>query len=278
MFQPRVSIVTPSFNQAPFLRETIESVLGQDYPAIEYIVMDGGSADGSVAILEEYGVRLAHWESRPDKGQADAVNRGMARATGDILAYLNSDDLLAPGAVSAVVEAFKKHPEAGVVYGATEKIDERGRVVKPRFLTPYSRELHKTLCLVPQPSSFYSRAAWENRGPFDPSLHFVLDWDFLLKVEKEFPIVAVDALVSRFRVYPSTKSSSGGWRRLEEIARVSRKHGGFWNYNHLVYLALRAADMIERKTALRGKPLRRLVMKAATTLKDGRTFMMHDNA
>lgn len=253
-------------------------MLSQDYPAIEYIVMDGGSTDGSVRILEEYSRRLACWESRPDKGQADAINRGMARATGDILAYLNSDDVLAPGAVSAIVGAFKHHPEAGMVYGATEKTDERGRVVKPRFLTPYTASLHKTLCLVPQPSSFYSRAAWEACGPFDISLHFAMDWDFFLRIERRFPIVAVDALISRFRVYPSTKTSSGGWRRLEEIARVSRRHGGFWNYNHLVYLALRAADMIERKTALQGRPLRRLVMKAATTLKDARTFMMHDNA
>ncbi len=274
----RVSIVTPSLNQAGFITETIESVLSQDYPNIEYIVMDGGSADGTLAIIEKYSRHLAYWESGPDKGQADAINRGMARATGDILAYLNSDDVLVPGAVQAIVEGFSLHPDAGVIYGATEKIDEHGCVVKPPFLTPYSKKLHKTLCLVPQPSSFYSRAAWEQHGPFDTSLHYVLDWDFLLKVEKTFSIVAIDTLISRFRVYSSTKSASGGWPRLEEIARISHKHNGFWNYNYLVYLALRLADRLEKKISFKSRPLRRLVMKAATTLRDGRTFMLHDNA
>jgi glycosyltransferase involved in cell wall biosynthesis len=275
----KVSIVTPSFNQAQYLSETMDSVLGQNYPEIEYIVMDGGSTDGSVEIIKKHAARLAHWESAPDKGQADAINRGLARATGEIVAYLNSDDALAPGAVRAIVEGFRAHPGAGVVYGGTEKIDDDGQVVKPKFITPYSRDLLKTFCLVPQPSSFYSRAAWDQCGPFNPELHFVLDWDFLLKVADRFPIVAIDELISRFRVYQTTKSSAGGWPRLREIADTGRKYNGALDYNYVVYTALRAASTLEKPFVGNSKgPLRQLVMKLALTFKDGRHFMLHDNA
>ncbi len=273
----KVSIVTPSYNQAQFLEETILSVLNQSYPEIEYVIIDGGSTDGSLDIIRRYGDRLAYWQSGPDNGQADAINKGMAHTTGDIVSYLNSDDALAPGAVERIVEGFKRNPEAGVVYGATEKINPTGDIVKPMFCTTYSKRIHKTLCLVPQPSSFYSRAAWETCGPFNVDLHFVLDWDFLLKVERHFSIVAIPDLISRFRVYETTKSSAGGWRRLAEIARVGRHYNGLLDYNNLVYHALRAAHVFEQTVGLKGRPARNLVTKLATTLRDSKEFMVHDN-
>ncbi len=274
----RVSIVTPSFNQAEFLGRTIESVLQQDYDDLEYIVIDGGSNDGSIELLKQYDDQITFWQSQPDAGQSDAINKGMARVTGQVVSYLNSDDCLYPGAVSAIVKAFEQNPNAGVIYGATEKIDAFDRVLKSRFLTPHSYNLHKTLCLVPQPSSFYSYDAWKRCGPFDANLHFVLDWDFLLKVERHYPIVAIPDLISRFRVYETTKSSAGGWKRLEEIAKIGRKYNGIFDYNFLVYKALRLADVVERGFRLKRRPLRQIVMKAATTLKDSKTFMVHDNA
>jgi len=115
--KPLISIVTPSFNQAPFLRRTIESVLTQDYPHIEYILVDGGSTDGSQAIIEEYAGRVAHWESLPDQGQTDAINKGFARATGKYLAWLNSDDVYQPGAIAEAVDYLEAHPDVGMVYG-----------------------------------------------------------------------------------------------------------------------------------------------------------------
>ncbi|WP_322508462.1 glycosyltransferase family 2 protein, partial [Anaerolinea sp.] len=124
-----VNIVTPSFNQARFLEETMLSVLHQDYPHIEYIVVDGGSTDGSVDIIRRYADRLAWWVSEPDRGQTDAINKGFAHAHGEILAWLNSDDTYQPGAVRAAVEALEKHPEAAMVYGDAHYIDENGRVI-----------------------------------------------------------------------------------------------------------------------------------------------------
>ena len=114
--KPKVSIITPSFNQARFLEQTMRSVLEQDYPNIEYIVIDGGSSDGSLEIIQKYADRLAYWQSQKDKGQTDAINQGFARANGEILAWLNSDDILYPGAVTAAVKQLLEHPEVGMVY------------------------------------------------------------------------------------------------------------------------------------------------------------------
>lgn len=273
----RISVVTPSFNQAQFLEATMRSVLEQDYPELEYIVVDGGSSDGSAEIIRKYAGRLAWWVSEPDKGQADAINKGLQRATGDVVAYLNSDDLYFPGALRAIAAAFEKTPGAGVIYGRTQKIDAHGAETKPLFLTPWNARLHKTLCLVPQPSSFYSRAAWEACGPFDGELGYVLDWDFLLRVERRFPILAIEEPISQFRVYPQTKSSAGGWVRLGEIARIARKYDGVLNANNLLYQALKAAHRVERTLHLDGRPLRRFVEKAGSAVWLSNSHMMHDN-
>jgi glycosyltransferase involved in cell wall biosynthesis len=127
--KPLVSIITPSFNQAPYLRRTMESVLRQDYPNLEYIVVDGGSTDGSQAIIKEYEDRLAHWESVPDRGQTDAINKGFARATGKYLAWLNSDDVYQPGAISEATAYLESHPEVGMVYGDCTFIDADDRQI-----------------------------------------------------------------------------------------------------------------------------------------------------
>jgi glycosyltransferase involved in cell wall biosynthesis len=126
---PKVSIITPSYNQGRFLESTIRSVIGQDYPNIEYIIVDGGSKDESVEVIKKYSDRLAWWVSEKDKGHADALNKGFAHASGEILAWLNSDDTYHPGAVSQAVEILKAHPEVGMVYANANLIDEEGRVV-----------------------------------------------------------------------------------------------------------------------------------------------------
>ncbi len=123
---PRVSIVTPSFNQAAFLEETIQSVLSQDYPNLEYIIIDGGSTDGSVEIIKKYADKLAYWVSEKDTGQADAINKGLIRVTGEIVAWLNSDDIYLPGTIRAAVEALQAHPDCGLVYGDVLSVDAKG--------------------------------------------------------------------------------------------------------------------------------------------------------
>ena len=152
----RVSIVTPSFNQSPFLEATIRSVLEQDYPDIEYFVMDGGSSDGSREIIQRYADRLAGWVSEPDAGQTDAINKGFARSTGDVLAWLNSDDTYEPGAIRQAVELLAQNPHVSMVYGDCNYIDEHGRVIGrfPAAQTDY-RRLRQGYVHIPQQASFF---------------------------------------------------------------------------------------------------------------------------
>ncbi|HLA97025.1 MAG TPA: glycosyltransferase family 2 protein, partial [Anaerolineales bacterium] len=149
--QPLVSIVTPSFNQGRFLEETIQSVLAQDYPRIEYLIVDGGSTDGSLEIIRRYADRLGWWVSEPDRGQTEALNKGFARARGEIFAWLNSDDTYLPQAVSEAVAYLQAHPEAGMVYGDANLVDEHGRVIGkfPARQTDYQR-LRRGYVRIPQ--------------------------------------------------------------------------------------------------------------------------------
>src|SRR5512141_1228507 len=151
-----VSIITPSFNQAPYIEATIQSVLGQDYPRIEYIIIDGGSTDGTVDVIRKYESRLANWVSEKDKGQTDAINKGFARAKGDILAWLNSDDTYEPGAIRAAVQYLQAHPETGLVYGDCNFINVSGQVIGrfPAAQTDYAR-LRQGYVHIPQQAAFW---------------------------------------------------------------------------------------------------------------------------
>lgn len=182
--RPRLAVVTPSFQQAGFLEATIRSVLDQPDARIDYHVYDGGSTDGSVEIIRRYEHRLASWVSEPDGGQADAVQRGLAATSGapdDLMMYLNSDDVLMPGAVAFVSDYFARHPEVDVVYGHRVLVDEQGREVG-RWFSPRQRcddlRLHD---LIPQETLIWRRRIWDRVGGIDASFHFALDWDLLLR-------------------------------------------------------------------------------------------------
>ena len=159
--EPLVSIITPSFNQAQYLEQTIQSVLGQDYPRIEYIVIDGGSTDGSKAIIEKYAPQLSYWQSQKDAGQTDAINQGFARAKGDVLAWLNSDDILYPGAVSKAVEALGRFPEAVMVYGNCDLVNGQGKMLNhfPAAQTDLAK-LRSGMCIFPSKPRFF----WQRPG------------------------------------------------------------------------------------------------------------------
>ena len=221
---PLVTVVTPSLNQAEFLAETIESVLSQDYPRIEHIVMDGGSTDGSVEIIERYAHRLAYWQTAPDRGQADAINKGWERSRGEILAFLNSDDLYLPGAVSAIVGAFQANPDAGLVHGQGRVIARNGRVLQTTSVSaePAQAMLEGLTCL-PQPATFVRRDVVDRIGMLDPSLHFGLDMDFHFRAVGNFRAVALPRAIACLRSHPDAKTVALAIRGAPEVLRIAEQ-------------------------------------------------------
>jgi len=222
-----VSIVTPSYNQARFLEATIQSVLQQDYPHIEYFVIDGGSSDGSQEIIERYADRLAGWVSETDQGQTDAINKGFTRARGEVLAWLNSDDTYQPGAVREAVEYLQSHPEAGMVYGDTNFIDEDGRVIGrfPARQTDY-RRLRQGYVHIPQQASFFRTELWRQVGPLDPSFYFAMDYDLWVRLAGRAPLVYLPRLWANFRRHGGGKTVAADDRCWPEMLRVHLRDGG----------------------------------------------------
>ncbi len=184
MTRPLVSIVTPSYEQALFLEETIRSVLDQDYEPIEYLVVDGGSTDGSIEIVRGYGERLAWWTSEPDRGQAHAINKGFERSSGIYMGFVNSDDTLLPGSISRLVEALEREPDALVAFGDALFVDAAGRLLRhgrPRVWEVGAMARCGSGSVL-QPSSLWRREAWDLAGPMDERYQYVFDTLFFLRV------------------------------------------------------------------------------------------------
>lgn len=224
---PLVSIVTPSFNQAQFLEDTLRSILEQNYPRIECIVVDGGSTDGSLEIIGRYADRLAHWVSEADLGQADAINKGFALARGDILAWLNSDDTYLPGAISGAVEYLQSHPEVGMVYGNAYYIDAMGRRIGryPARSTDY-RGLRRGVNNVTQQAMFFRSILWRMVGPLDPSFYYAMDYDLWVRLAAVTPIAFRNRYWANFRLHGESKSMMAASRAWPEIVRVHFRDGG----------------------------------------------------
>ena len=224
---PTVSVITPSFNQARFLEKTILSVLEQDYPHLEYIVVDGGSTDGSLQTIEKYADRLARWISEPDLGQTDAINKGFALANGEILAWLNSDDTYNAGAISDATEFLNSHPEVGMVYGNAYYIDAEGRTIGryPARQTSYEG-LRRGVNTVCQQSMFFRASLWEEAGPLDPTFYYAMDYDLWVRLASKAGIVFVDRYWANFRLHDDSKSLIAANRCWPEIMRVHFRDGG----------------------------------------------------
>lgn len=224
---PLVSIVTPSLNQAPFLEAAIQSVLSQGYPRLEYIVVDGGSTDGSVDIINKYASQLAWWVSEPDEGQTDAINKGFDRAHGSILAWLNSDDTYAPGAVGAAVKFLEQHPETGLVYGDANYINEAGEAIG-RF--PAARTDHRRLrqgyVHIPQQAAFFRGDLWKALGPLDPSFYFAMDYDLWVRIAARSSVRYVPETWANFRLHASGKTLAADERCWPEMLRIHYRDGG----------------------------------------------------
>ena len=225
--KPLVSIVTPSFNQANFLEETICSVLDQDYENLEYIIVDGGSTDGSLDIIEKYSHQFSWWVSEPDKGQTDAINKGFAKANGDILAWLNSDDTYLPGSISEAVSYLETHPDVGAVYGDCNLINEEGEVLGkfPARQTDYHR-LMRGYVHIPQQSTFFRGDLWRKVGPLNPSFYFAMDYDLWVRLSKVAPLKYHPRLWANFRLHGDAKSVESDDRCWPEMVEVHRREGG----------------------------------------------------
>lgn len=230
---PKISVVTPSYNQAKYIRATIDSVLTQAYPNLEYIVMDGGSTDGTVEILKSYGKKLK-WVSKKDHGQTHAINKGLRLATGEVFAYLNSDDIYLPSTLQRVGEYYQK-TKADWITGDCLTISEAGAVSKNNWLiSGYKRFLmflYSPLTLriadsmLPQPSTFWSRRAWEQVGEFNEDYHYVMDYDYWLRMSKYYRPYDLKVALSGFRFQENSKSQTGRVKLMREGMIALKKNG-----------------------------------------------------
>jgi glycosyltransferase involved in cell wall biosynthesis len=232
-----VSIVTPSFNQARFIEETIQSILSQDYAQVEYIIVDGGSSDGSREIIERYAPRLAWWVSERDQGQTDAINKGFAHARGDVLAWLNSDDTYQPGAIAEAVAFLQENPQVGMVYGDANLVDEQGQVIGkfPARQTDY-RRLRQGYVHIPQQAAFFRASLWRQVGPLDPTFYFAMDYDLWVRLARLAPLCYHPRLWASFRLHSAGKSVASDDRCWPEMLRVHYRLGG-GPFSRLVFKA-----------------------------------------
>jgi glycosyltransferase involved in cell wall biosynthesis len=224
---PLISIVTPSYNQAKFIQDTILSVLSQEYPHIEYIVVDGKSTDGTLEIIQEFQPKLT-LISETDHGQASAINKGFRLAQGEIFAWLNSDDQYVENTIQTIVEFFNSNPDAAFVYGDTYTMNETGRLIG---LSGNIRACDYAFLVtvddpIVQPGAFWRAELWNTVGPLDESLNFTLDYDFWIRAAEKFTLHYLPKPLAIERIYTQAKTARGGMERLEEIEAMAQKYGG----------------------------------------------------
>lgn len=223
---PTISMVTPSYQQGRFLEWTLRSVLEQNYPKLEYVVMDGGSTDETREILPRYADRLTHLESSRDRGQADAIARGFKHTTGEIMAYLNSDDVLAPGALQFVARYFAEHPRIDAIYSHRIFIDEQNIVTRHWILAPHRDWMMQRWDFIPQETCFWRRRLYEEAGGIDPDYQFALDYDLFVRFMRLGKMERVDRFLAAFRAHPASKTSAMTNGEVPaEVARVRAKQG-----------------------------------------------------
>ena len=229
---PLVSIVTPSLNMGRFLEETMRSVLEQGYPSLEYLVMDGGSTDSTLDILRRYDDRL-RYISAPDRGQADAVNRGFAQTSGEIFAFLNADDTYLPGALSAVVQAFHDHPEVAVIYGDAWHVDEDGRRLSRYPVESFDARNLARRCFICQPAAFFRREVFAECGMLDTSLRFSFDYDLWIRMARRYPMFKLDRFLAASRLHSASKTVAQTAAAMRETIEMLGRHYRYVPYNWL---------------------------------------------
>ena len=203
-----VSIITPSFNQAEYLEATIQSVLAQEYSDLEYIIVDGGSTDGSLEIIQKYAGQLSWWVSEPDQGQADGINKGLLRARGEVVAWLNSDDLYMPGAIQAAVAALQADPDSGMVFGDAITIDPAGRPLNRLSFGDWNLPELMRFRIICQPAVFMRRAVWDQVSYLDENFHYMLDHHLWLRIARKYSVKHIPELWAAARHHPAAKNVS----------------------------------------------------------------------
>jgi glycosyltransferase involved in cell wall biosynthesis len=236
MTWPRISVVTPSYNQGQYLEATIRSVLLQGYPNLEYIIIDGGSIDNSIEVIRKYEPWLAYWCSERDDGQADAINKGFSRATGEIYSWLNSDDIYEPGALRRVALTLMNHPDVELVYGNGWQIDADGlRTSRCHWVGPLDPATQLNWNQILQPAAFWRSDIWKRAGPLDLAYYWGLDWEWFIRATAVGRSCFIPHDLAAWRITPEIKSVSADPARRAELASISRKHGGVLQPTYYMY-------------------------------------------
>lgn len=257
---PLISLVTPTFNQGIYLGRTINSIIGQDYDNLEYIIQDGGSNDSTLEIIKTYRTTIKHWESVKDKGQSNALNLGFSHTTGEIMAYLNSDDLLLPGALHYIGNYFRKHPKVDVIYGHRILINEKDQEIGRWILPPHDSGILSWADYIPQETLFWRRRLWEKAGGYiDENYCFAMDWDLLLRFrDVGARFVRLPRFIGAFRIHPNQKTSANiiqtGMEEMQRLrARCHKRNTTYseissaiksYLYKHVIYHRLYRAGLL----------------------------------
>lgn len=263
MASPLVTIVTPSYNQAQYLEATLRSVVSQDYSNLEYIVMDGGSTDGSVKVIERFAQDIDYWVSEPDEGQAHAINKGLQRAKGEIVAWINSDDLYLPGAVRQAVSALQEHPRSGMVYGDGIMVGSDLEVLDRHYYPQVSLVDLLAFEVILQPAVFIRKNVLEDVGYLDPDYHLILDHELWVRIASQYEVTHIPSFWALERTHPQAKTIAQADQFVAEAeqmiaaAKQSKKIGEVIERNHrridaglLVFSARRLIDAKKHRQAL----------------------------
>lgn len=249
-----VSVVTPSYNQGRFIERTIQSVLEQDVPSLEYVVVDGASTDGTVDILKKYDGQL-RWVSEKDSGQTEAVNKGIQASKGDIIGWLNSDDIYYPGALLEVIRLFEKCPQVEVVYGEADHIDENDQIIETYYTENWDYQRLKNICFLCQPAVFFRRKLVEKVGLLDENLKYCMDYEYWLRLGAEVPFRRIKKKLAGSRMYQENKTLGERLAVHKEINNMFYERMNFvpdkWIYNY-------AHAFVDRKILDRRKPINNL--------------------
>ncbi len=246
---PRIGVVTPTYNMAEFLEETITSVLSQEYPNLDYVVMDGGSKDGTVDILRKYDGKL-RWCSERDKGQADAINKGWHALSGDIFTFLNSDDTYLPNALSTIASHFKRNPGVGMIYGEAYHVDIKGKTIDRYPTQPFDLQTLNNQCYICQPAAFMLREAFANAGMMNVDMHFALDYELWIRLAKQYGVRKVDEYLATSRMHMDNKTLSSRRKVYQEIISTVKTQYGYvpyeWINGYSCYLLDRKDQYFDR--------------------------------